>query len=124
VIQVVLDGIHNMLKMASHDEMEAACTIIEECGGLDNIEALQNHENIDIYRLAFDIIESFFSDMIEDEDPNLIPETTDRGEFQFGANNLGGDFPNDVVTGDESGGGGDNAAAAQQQQPGSSGFQF
>jgi len=61
---VVLDGIHNMLKMASAEEMEEACTIIEECGGLDNIEALQNHENLEIYKLAFEIIENFFSDQV------------------------------------------------------------
>jgi len=62
VIQVVLDGIHNMLKMASGDELERVCGMIEECGGLDKIEALQNHENIDIYKIAYDIIENFFSD--------------------------------------------------------------
>ena len=32
VIQVVLDGINNILKMAS-DTVEAICTHIEECGG-------------------------------------------------------------------------------------------
>lgn len=62
MIQVVLDGIHNMLKMASGDELERVCGMIEECGGLDKIEALQNHENIDIYKIAYDIIENFFSD--------------------------------------------------------------
>jgi len=81
VIQVVLDGIHNMLKMASGDELERVCAMIEECGGLDKIEALQNHENIDIYKIAYDIIENFFSDDTE-EDPNLLPESTGAG-FQF-----------------------------------------
>ena len=33
VIQVVLDGINNILKMAS-DTVEAICTHIEECGGM------------------------------------------------------------------------------------------
>lgn len=32
VIQVVLDGINNILKMAE-DEVEAVCTMIEECCG-------------------------------------------------------------------------------------------
>ncbi len=33
VIQVVLDGIHNILKMAG-EEVEPIATIIEECGGI------------------------------------------------------------------------------------------
>lgn len=60
VIQVVLDGINNMLKMAGA-EVEQLCTMIEECNGLDKIELLQNHDNIDIYKIAYDIIEQYFS---------------------------------------------------------------
>ena len=60
VINVVLDGLNNMLKSAP--DVEAVAQIIEECGGLDKIESLQNHENTDIYQLAFDIIEHYFSD--------------------------------------------------------------
>jgi len=32
VIQVVLDGLNNILKMAD-EEVESVCTMIEECGG-------------------------------------------------------------------------------------------
>lgn len=60
VIQVVLDGINNMLKMAG-PEAEKLANMIEECNGLDKIESLQNHDNVDIYKLAYDIIEKFFS---------------------------------------------------------------
>lgn len=61
VIQVVLDGIHNMLKMAG-PQTEELCTMIEECNGLDKIESLQSHDNIEIYKLAYEIIENYFSD--------------------------------------------------------------
>lgn len=37
---------------------------IEECEGMAKIEELQNHENIEIYKLAYDIIEQFFSDEV------------------------------------------------------------
>jgi len=64
VVQVVLDGINNILKMAG--ENETVATLIEECGGLDHIEALQNHENEDIYKLAYEIIDQFFSENADD----------------------------------------------------------
>lgn len=60
VVQVVLDGINNMLKMAG-SQVEQLANMIEECGGLDKIEQLQNHDNIEIYKLAYDIIEQYFS---------------------------------------------------------------
>jgi len=82
VIQVVLDGLHNILKMAGED-VEVICNMIEECGGLDKIEALQNHENEDIYKLAYEIIDHYFSDSGEGyEDPNLAPGVED-GTFQL-----------------------------------------
>ncbi|CAH1368507.1 hypothetical protein MTP99_009935 [Tenebrio molitor] len=83
VIQVVLDGINNMLKMAGA-EVEQLCTMIEECNGLDKIEILQNHDNIDIYKIAYDIIEQYFSGDGED-DPNLAPTAAESG-FHFDPN--------------------------------------
>ncbi len=65
VIQVVLDGLNNMLKLAG-SEVEPVAAMVEECGGLDKIEALQNHENVDIYKLAYEIIEQYFSDEVRE----------------------------------------------------------
>lgn len=80
VIQVVLDGINNMLKMAG-PQADQLANMIEECNGLDKIESLQNHDNLDIYKLAYDIIEQYFSGDPED-DPTLAPAVGDAG-FQF-----------------------------------------
>ncbi len=62
-MQVVLDGINNLLKMAGSD-LEAITAMIEECGGLDKIESLQNHENVEIYKLAYEIIEQYFAEEV------------------------------------------------------------
>lgn len=62
-MQVVLDGIQNMLKLAGQ-QVDVVATMIEECNGLDRIEQLQGHENVDIYKLAYDIIEQYFSDEV------------------------------------------------------------
>ncbi|KAM9088579.1 importin subunit alpha-3 isoform 3-T3 [Megaptera novaeangliae] len=82
VVQVVLDGLSNILKMAE-DEAETIANLIEECGGLEKIEQLQNHENEDIYKLAYEIIDQFFSSDDIEEDPSLVPEAIQGGTFGF-----------------------------------------
>jgi len=81
IIHVVLDGLTNILKMAG-DDLEHVTYIIEECQGLDKIEALQNHENADIYKLAFEIIEKYFSGDGDNEDEAIAPVQAD-GQFVF-----------------------------------------
>jgi len=90
----------------SNVKVEAIAAMVEECGGLDKIESLQNHENVEIYKLAYEIIEQYFSDEGE-EDAALAPAATEAG-FQFGSTSEGG-----------SGEGG-----AQPPAPQEGGFQF
>uniref|UniRef100_A0A183BSF0 Importin subunit alpha n=1 Tax=Globodera pallida TaxID=36090 RepID=A0A183BSF0_GLOPA len=63
---VVLDGLNNILKK-SGPHTDEVCQKIEECGGLDKIEHLQNHESEEIYKMAYEIIDNFFSSEEDDE---------------------------------------------------------
>uniref|UniRef100_A0A2P2I6Q2 Importin subunit alpha n=1 Tax=Hirondellea gigas TaxID=1518452 RepID=A0A2P2I6Q2_9CRUS len=77
IVQVALNGIQNILQFG---EAEAKSTfgvnpyavLVEECYGLDKIEFLQSHENMDIYQKAFEIIEQHFHG--EEEDPKALAD--------------------------------------------------
>ncbi|KAF7256070.1 hypothetical protein EG68_07442 [Paragonimus skrjabini miyazakii] len=94
VVQVVLDGLSNILSAAG-DNRDQVTAMIEECGGLDRIEALQEHQNMDIYRLAYDIIDRYFSDGMnddtsttagiagDDQSQDTVPLNTEQATFEF-----------------------------------------
>lgn len=57
---------------------------IEECGGMVAIHALQNHENFDIYKKCFYIMDKYFPDDEEDQDTGIeAPQVNDTGAFAF-----------------------------------------
>jgi len=73
IIQVALNGLDNILKLGAAEGKRtngpnAYAIMIEECYGLDKIEYLQSHENIEIYQKAFHLIETYFG---VDEEENL-----------------------------------------------------
>merc|ERR1712183_32682 len=83
-VGVVLDGIANILTTAEKlNETDKVAMMVEECGGLDKIEALQSHENEQIYHKALQIIETFFpdGDQVDDE---IAPKAGEAG-FEFSA---------------------------------------
>lgn len=83
ILVVVLDGISNILKMAStnYDDLYSLTTQIEECNGLDKIEELQNHRNEEIYKLAFEIIDKYFSEEENEDLPTNIDESQNTYTF-------------------------------------------
>ncbi|KAF2364651.1 Armadillo [Trinorchestia longiramus] len=126
IVQVALNGIQNILQFG---EQEAKTTfgvnpyavLVEECYGLDKIEFLQSHENMDIYQKAFEIIEHHFHG--EEEDPRALTGTVAGGEAAqpVGANGVQtneNEFGSVAIAGDA------NAGAAQQQQQQQQQFQF
>lgn len=88
IIQVALDGLDNILKIGEQDRQAAGPTAVnqyaiyvEEAGGMHTIHNLQQHDNLEIYKKAFNIMDKYFPDD-EDEGTNIsAPNVDASGAF-------------------------------------------
>lgn len=96
IIQVALDGLDNILKIGEVDKELAGpsavnqyANFVEEAGGMLTIHQLQHHDNLEIYKKAFYIMDKYFPD--DDEEENVAigaPQVDESGAFAVSANNL------------------------------------
>jgi importin subunit alpha-1 len=89
IILVALDGIDNILRVGDMDRSNSEeglnmyAIMVEECGGLEIIQNIQNHENEEIFKKAYLLIDRYFSDD-EEEDADMVPEMdANTGSFAF-----------------------------------------
>ena len=75
IIQVALDGLENVLKVGELDKESVGpgainqyAQFVEEAGGMVTIHNLQHHENLDIYKKCFFLMDKYFP---EDDDEEV-----------------------------------------------------
>lgn len=92
-VMVALDGMRNILMKASHmtgahalivdaepvNTLDQITLLIEQHGGVDSLEMLQENENDTIQKLAYDLIDQYFQEEGEEEDETIAPETSNGG---------------------------------------------
>lgn len=91
IIQVALDGLDNILKVGELDKQAAGpgavnqyAVYVEEAGGMVTIHNLQQHDNLEIYKKAFNIMDKYFPDD-EDVDAGIVAPSVDAsGAFAVG----------------------------------------
>ncbi|KAK4301849.1 hypothetical protein Pmani_026024 [Petrolisthes manimaculis] len=81
IVWDVLIALQNILQLGEEEAkpilgVNPYAVLVEECYGLDKIEVLQNHDNLEIYHKAFEIIEYYFCG--EEEDSSV-----DESDHQF-----------------------------------------
>jgi importin subunit alpha-6/7 len=92
IIQVALDGLDNILKVGESDRQAAGpgatnkyAQYVEEAGGMVTVHNLQQHDNIDIYKKAFNIMEKYFPDEEEMDAGVSVANVDASGAFSVSA---------------------------------------
>jgi len=79
---VIMEAIEKMLEADEAYDRNYGL-IMDEYGGIDQLEELQNHPNDDVYDASSGIIHRHFGADDDDYDENIVP-LEDDGTFGFG----------------------------------------
>eukprot|EP00128_Syssomonas_multiformis_P004893 Colp12_sorted_trinity150504_noHs@26743 len=88
VLKLVLNAFFNMLKVGQTEAKRRGganqiANFIEDAGGVEKIDALQQHANPCICQTAYKIIDTFFSDERDEDVQELQPEVSSSGASIF-----------------------------------------
>jgi len=85
IILVALEGIENILKVNNANLKYP--DIVEECGGVDQMEILQRHENEEIFKKAQQVLSTYFDVEDDETDSSLAPKMNSSAtQYTFGSN--------------------------------------
>eukprot|EP01088_Endostelium_zonatum_P001898 TRINITY_DN12284_c0_g1_i1.p1 TRINITY_DN12284_c0_g1~~TRINITY_DN12284_c0_g1_i1.p1 ORF type:complete len:537 (-),score=145.46 TRINITY_DN12284_c0_g1_i1:111-1721(-) len=94
IITVALEGLENILRVGElsvqSGESNPYCEDIDNAEGVQKIEALQVHQNNEIYEKALKILETYF--LVQEQDTSMAPSIGESGNFGFpsGGQGFGG----------------------------------
>eukprot|EP00882_Tetradesmus_deserticola_P007499 GHRQ01007898.1.p1 GENE.GHRQ01007898.1~~GHRQ01007898.1.p1 ORF type:complete len:339 (+),score=189.45 GHRQ01007898.1:207-1223(+) len=122
IVTVALEGLENILKVGEQAKRAPGgsgsnpfAQMVEDADGLDKIEALQEHQNEDLYEKAVSILETYF-ECEEGDDQNLAPQHSGN-QYSFGQ------APAQAATGFNFAGAADSGAQGGGQPAGAFNFQ-
>ena len=87
ILTVAMEALECILKMGGESNLLRYTQLVDEAGGIDNLEKLQEHENVTVYNKAVQIIEAYFGGDEEGESENIAPQVLDNNgvhTFAFG----------------------------------------
>eukprot|EP01038_Epipyxis_sp_PR26KG_P012354 gene12354-16568_t len=88
ILMIAMEALESVLDVglkSSNQLITHYLHLVDEAGGVDHLEQLQEHENNQIYEKAVKIIEKFFgAETEEPESENVAPTVSSNNTFQFG----------------------------------------
>ncbi|KAM0747304.1 ARM repeat-containing protein [Meredithblackwellia eburnea MCA 4105] len=88
IIQVALDGLENILKVGEADKEQTGgvnqyALFVEEAGGMLSIHDLQHHDNLEIYKKCFHLMDTYFPEDDGEDTGIAAAQVNEQGAFAF-----------------------------------------
>ena len=87
VLLVAMDALDCILKMGGESNLLRYTQLVDEAGGIELLEHLQEHEEPSVYQKTVSIIETYFGGSDENESENIAPAISENNgvsSFVFG----------------------------------------